>query len=127
MCKQRIPLGRRVELFELTLRPQSIVDLAAANPPGVFAPEWRDDDQKPNLLSHKILLRRRRRLLLFNQETAREQRVFSGLAPTAGRFQGNCCARTMTRADLRAARSEGAERRAVVVRPPLLETFRSTT
>ena len=126
MCKQRIPLGRRVELFELTLRPQSIVDLAAANPPWVFAPEWRDDDQKPNLLSHKILLRRRRRLLLFNQETARERRVFIRLAPTAGRTQAKCCARTMTRADLRATRSEIAERR-FVIRPPLLETLRSTT
>src|ERR1700722_3995229 len=126
MCKQRIPLGRRVELFELTLRPQSIVDLAAANPPWVFAPEWRYDDQKPNLLSHKILLRRRRRLLLFNQETAREQRVFSGLAPTAGRTQGKCWVRTMTRADLSAARSEIPEPR-IVFRPPLLETFRSIT
>jgi hypothetical protein len=33
----------------------------------------------------------------------------------------------MTRADLRAARSEVAERRIFVVRPPHLETFRSTT
>jgi hypothetical protein len=51
----------------------------------------------------------------------------AGKAPTAGRTQGKCCGRTMTRADLRAARSEVAERRVVVAGPPLLETFRSTT